>query len=93
MKGYYHDQEATDETFENGWLLTGDIAKIDDEGFVYIIDRKKEIIVTNRVREIYTERIEEFNKTLSPYETIKKFVLFPRDLRKQRREKSDGCAG
>ena len=145
MKGYYHNQKATDETFENGWLLTGDIARIDEEGFVYIIDRKKEIIVTaggkniapqplenelrldkfisqamvfgdckpylvalltpnverlvdigreekldyidldelvtnSRIQEIYGERIKELNKTLPPYETIKKFVLLPREF-------------
>jgi long-chain acyl-CoA synthetase len=145
MKGYYLNQKATDETFENGWLKTGDIARIDDEGFVYIIDRKKEIIVTaggkniapqplenelrldkfvsqamvfgdrkpylialltpnverlvdlgreeklnyidldelvtnNRILEIYTERIKELNKTLPSYETIKKFVLLPREF-------------
>ncbi len=145
MKGYYHNQKATDETFESGWLLTGDIARIDEEGFVYIIDRKKELIVTaggkniapqplenelrldkfisqamvfgdckpylvalltpnverlvdigreekldyidldelvtnSRIQEIYTERIKELNKTLPPYETIKKFVLLPREF-------------
>lgn len=142
MKGYYLNQKATDETFENGWMKTGDIARIDEDGFIYIVDRKKEIIVTaggkniapqplenelrldkyisqamvfgdckpylvalltpnlerlvdlgreeklnyidmdelvnnNRIQEIYSERIKELNKTLPPYETIKKFVLLP----------------
>jgi long-chain acyl-CoA synthetase len=145
MRGYYRNKKATEETFVDGWMLTGDIAKIDDEGFVYIVDRKKEIIVTaggkniapqplenelkldkyisqayvygdtkpylvalltpnieriidfardekidyidieelvtnTKIIELYTGRIKDFNAHLPSYETIKKFVILPREF-------------
>ena len=46
MKGYYQDPEATSQTLVDGWLRTGDLAKKDEEGYVYIVDRLKELIKT-----------------------------------------------
>lgn len=145
MSGYYQNQQATDDAFEDGWFKTGDIAKIDEDGYIFIIDRKKEIIVTaggknippqavenelrldkfisqayvygdrkpylvalltpnidrilefakaekfpyldvnelvtsRRTLELYTERVAAANKNLPPYETIKNFVLLPREF-------------
>ena len=145
MRGYYEDPEATADVLVDGWLSTGDIARIDDEGYVYIVDRKKEIIVTaggkniaphpienelkldkyisqafvfgdrmpylvalvtpalerlidlahqenlnyfdmedlvtnDKVHELFKQRIATVNAKLPPYETIKKFVILPRDF-------------
>ena len=44
MLGYYKDKKGTENTLKNGWLHTGDIAKVDADGFIYIVARKKEII-------------------------------------------------
>jgi acyl-CoA synthetase (AMP-forming)/AMP-acid ligase II len=57
FKGYWKNLEATRETIVDGWLHTGDIGKIDEEGFVYILDRKKDMI--NRAGEkIYSLEVE-----------------------------------
>jgi acyl-CoA synthetase (AMP-forming)/AMP-acid ligase II len=46
MKCYYKNPQKTAETLRDGWLYTGDMARMDDEGFVYIVDRKKDVIIT-----------------------------------------------
>jgi acyl-CoA synthetase (AMP-forming)/AMP-acid ligase II len=46
MKGYYKNPEETAKTIKDGWLYTGDIAKKDEDGYIYIVDRKKDIIVS-----------------------------------------------
>lgn len=58
MAGYYHQPEATSQTIKNGWLYTGDMARIDHQGFVYIAGRKKEM-VNVRGLNVYPREIEE----------------------------------
>jgi long-chain acyl-CoA synthetase len=58
MQGYYKREDATEETIINGWLLTGDIGKLDEDGYIYILDRKKDLIISKGVN-IYPREIEE----------------------------------
>ncbi len=59
MKEYYNDPEATAATLKNGWLYTGDMARMDEDGFVYLVDRKKDVIITGG-ENIYPVQIEDF---------------------------------
>jgi len=45
VKGYWNKPEATDESFTDGWLHSGDVARVDEEGFVFIVDRAKDMII------------------------------------------------
>jgi fatty-acyl-CoA synthase len=58
MDGYWRRPEQTAETLRNGWLHTGDVAYMDDEDFVYIVDRSKEMIVTGGLN-VYPREIED----------------------------------
>ncbi len=46
MKEYYKNPEATESTLIDGWLLTGDMARFDEDGFIWLVDRKKDVIIT-----------------------------------------------
>ena len=46
MTCYYRDEKATAETLKDGWLLTGDMAQEDEDGFIYLVDRKKDVIIS-----------------------------------------------
>jgi len=58
MKGYYKDRKATKEALKGGWLHTGDLGRMDEEGYVCIVDRKKDMIVSGG-ENIYPREIEE----------------------------------
>jgi len=58
MKGYWEMPEETNDTLKDGWLYTGDIAKMDEEGYFYIVDRKKDMILSGGFN-VYPRDIEE----------------------------------
>jgi long-chain acyl-CoA synthetase len=58
MKGYYKMPEETAHALRNGWLYTGDLAKMDEEGYFYIVDRKKDMIIVGGYN-VYPREVEE----------------------------------
>ena len=58
MKGYWNRPEETEAVFKNGWLLTGDIAKVDSDGYFYIVDRKKDLIDASGFK-VWPREVEE----------------------------------
>ncbi len=59
MKCYYKDKKATDEVLRDGWLYTGDMAQEDADGFIWLVDRKKDVIITGG-ENLYPVQIENF---------------------------------
>ncbi|MDQ7093415.1 class I adenylate-forming enzyme family protein [Desulfosporosinus sp. PR] len=59
MKCYYKDPEATAAAIKNGWLFTGDMARMDKDGFIYLVDRKKDVIISGG-ENLYPVQIEDF---------------------------------
>ncbi len=62
MKCYYNDPEATAAVLKDGWLHTGDMARMDEDGFIYLVDRKKDVIISGG-ENIYPVQVEDFLRT------------------------------
>ncbi len=71
MKCYFNNPEATKEAIKDSWLYTGDIAKIDEEGYIYIVDRKKEMINVRGLN-VYPKEVES---VLLGYPNIKEVAV------------------
>ena len=71
MQGYWNRPEETENTFKNGWLLTGDLGYMDEQGFFYVVERKKDTIIAGGFN-IYPREIEE---VLYEHEAIQEVVV------------------
>ena len=67
MECYYNDPKSTEEVLKDGWLYTGDMAMMDADGFIYLVDRKKDVIITGG-ENLYPVQIEDF---LRAYDKLK----------------------
>ncbi len=74
--GYYRDKSQTSEAFQDGWFKTGDLGYIDDDGFLYITGRKKNLIILNNGKNINPEEIEDHFYKL---DYVKEVVVYQND--------------
>lgn len=72
MTGYYNDSEASDNALVDGWLHTGDMARLDEEGYLFIVDRKKDLIIRGGFN-IYPRDLEEL---IMSYEGVAEVAVF-----------------
>ena len=59
MAGYYEDREATDAVLKEGWLHTGDLGRMDDKGRLYLVGRKKDVIIDANGKNVFPDELEE----------------------------------
>lgn len=71
--GYYNDEKTTKEAFNGEWFYTGDLAKIDDEGYIFICGRKKSVIVLKNGKNIFPEEMENL---VNKIEGVKESFIF-----------------
>ena len=75
--GYYGDEVNTKEAFCDGWFYTGDLAKIDEDGYIYICGRKKSVIVLKNGKNIFPEEMENL---VNKIEGVKESFIFGKQL-------------
>ena len=77
MLGYYKDEKATKEAIQDGWFYTGDLAKIDEDGYIFICGRKKSVIVLKNGKNIFPEEMENL---VNKIEGVKESFVFGKQL-------------
>ncbi len=77
MLGYYKNEEATKAALQDGWFHTGDLAQIDEEGYIFIRGRKKSVIVLKNGKNIFPEEIENL---VNKIEGVKESFIFGKQL-------------
>ena len=77
MLEYYQNEKATKEAIVDGWFYTGDLAKIDDEGYIFICGRKKNVIVLKNGKNIYPEEMENL---LNKIEGVEESFIYGKQL-------------
>ena len=81
-KGYYKDEAATAASFEDGWFKTGDYGRQDEEGRLYIVGRKKNLIVLDNGKNVFPEEVESFFMEHIDY--VHEVVIFDTDITRKR---------
>jgi long-chain acyl-CoA synthetase len=76
MMGYYKNKAQTEKTMEDGWLLTGDLGYIDEDGFLFISGRSKNVIIGSSGENIYPEQIEAI---INQHEVVIDSLLMQQD--------------
>lgn len=79
MRGYYHDPAATEESFDGIWFKTGDLGRIDEDGFLFLTGRKKDIIILDDGNNISPDELEEQLKKIP---LIKDVVIYAKAVGK-----------
>lgn len=77
MLGYYKNEKATKEAMQDGWFLTGDLARIDDDGYIFICGRKKSVIVLKNGKNIFPEEMESL---VNKIEGVKESFIYGKQL-------------
>ena len=81
MLGYLNDEVATAKVLQNGWFCTGDLARIDDDGFIYICGRKKSVIVLKNGKNIFPEEME---KLINKIDGVRESFIFGKSTNKSK---------
>ena len=81
MLGYYQNEEATKEVMKDGWFHTGDLARIDEDGYIFISGRKKSVIVLKNGKNIFPEEMESL---VNRIEGVKESFVFGKSIKEDK---------